>query len=67
MICSNHASYLLFFTRALYIFVIGVLKQPAKNISNAIPSHGFLTDKQVADVLTYVRSGVGNKAPCYNS
>ncbi|MDP9079993.1 MAG: cytochrome c [Bacteroidota bacterium] len=30
--------------------------------SNAMPSHSFLTDKQIADVLTYVRNSFGNKA-----
>ena len=31
--------------------------------SNNIPSHDFLTDKQIADVLTYVRNSFTNKAP----
>lgn len=30
--------------------------------SNVMPSHDFLTDKQIADVLTYVRNNFGNKA-----
>jgi mono/diheme cytochrome c family protein len=30
--------------------------------SNVMPSHSFLTDKQIADVLTYVRNSFGNKA-----
>ncbi len=29
---------------------------------NAMPAHDFLTDQQIADVLTYVRSNFGNKA-----
>ena len=29
--------------------------------SNAMPSHSFLADKQIADVLTYVRNSFGNK------
>lgn len=29
---------------------------------NAMPAHDFLTDTQIADVLTYVRSNFGNKA-----
>ena len=29
---------------------------------NAMPAHDFLTDDQIADVLTYVRSNFGNKA-----
>jgi mono/diheme cytochrome c family protein len=30
--------------------------------SNAMPAHNFLTDQQVADVLSYVRNNFGNKA-----
>lgn len=29
---------------------------------NAMPAHDFLTDDQIADVLTYVRTHFGNKA-----
>jgi len=29
---------------------------------NVMPAHDFLTDQQIADVLTYVRSHFGNKA-----
>jgi len=29
---------------------------------NAMPAHDFLTDTQIADVLTYIRSNFGNKA-----
>ena len=29
---------------------------------NAMPAHDFLTDTQVADVLTYIRGSFGNKA-----
>ncbi|MXV50987.1 c-type cytochrome [Pedobacter sp. HMF7647] len=29
---------------------------------NVMPSQSFLTDKQIADVLTYVRNSFGNKA-----
>jgi len=28
----------------------------------AMPAHKFLTDKQTADVLTYIRQSFGNKA-----
>ena len=31
--------------------------------SNNMPSHDFLTDQQIADVLTYVRNDFTNKAP----
>ncbi|WP_026997803.1 c-type cytochrome [Flectobacillus major] len=30
--------------------------------SNEMPAHDFLTDKQIAEVLTYVRSSFGNTA-----
>jgi len=30
--------------------------------ANPMPAHNFLTDLQVADVLTYVRNGFNNKA-----
>lgn len=30
--------------------------------SNNMPSHDYLTDQQIADVLTYVRNSFGNKA-----
>lgn len=30
--------------------------------SNPMPSHAHLTDKEIADVLTYIRSRFGNKA-----
>ncbi len=29
---------------------------------NAMPAHDFLTDQQIADVLTYIRKSFGNKA-----
>lgn len=29
--------------------------------TNVMPSHSFLTDQQIADVLTYVRNDFGNK------
>ena len=29
---------------------------------NAMPAHDFLTDNQIADVLTYIRNSFGNKA-----
>ncbi|PUZ23077.1 cytochrome C [Chitinophaga parva] len=30
--------------------------------SNTMPAHNFLTDQQIADVLTYVRKSFGNKS-----
>jgi mono/diheme cytochrome c family protein len=32
------------------------------NYSNTMPSHDFLKDQEIADVLTYVRNNFGNKA-----
>lgn len=34
--------------------------------SNPMPPHNFLTDDQIADVLTYVRNNFGNKASQVN-
>ena len=31
--------------------------------SNVMPAHDFLTDQQIADVLTFVRNSFDNKAP----
>jgi len=33
-----------------------------ESYSNNMPPHNFLTDQQIADVLTYVRRSFGNKA-----
>ncbi|PTR01568.1 mono/diheme cytochrome c family protein [Mucilaginibacter yixingensis] len=33
-----------------------------ESYSNNMPPHNFLTDQQIADVLTYVRRNFGNKA-----
>lgn len=35
--------------------------------SNEMPSHDFLTDNQIAEVLTYVRNSFGNKASSISS
>jgi mono/diheme cytochrome c family protein len=32
------------------------------NYSNTMPSHDFLKDKEIADVLTYIRNSFSNKA-----
>ncbi|MBO0932186.1 c-type cytochrome [Fibrella aquatilis] len=49
--------------------LIGVLLNGLQNAEvegetydNVMPAHDFLTDAQIADVLTYVRSNFGNKA-----
>ena len=33
-----------------------------ETFNNAMPAHSFLTDQQIADVLTYIRNTFGNKA-----
>ncbi|MBC8054797.1 MAG: cytochrome c [Sphingobacteriaceae bacterium] len=33
-----------------------------ESYSNVMPAHAFLTNQQIADVLTYVRNNFGNKA-----
>jgi mono/diheme cytochrome c family protein len=35
--------------------------------SNEMPSHDFLTDNQIAEVLTYVRKNFGNQASAISS
>jgi mono/diheme cytochrome c family protein len=49
--------------------LIGVLLNGLQNAEiegetydNVMPAHDFLTDQQLADVLTYIRSNFGNKA-----
>lgn len=39
-----------------------VVEINGEEYSNPMASHAFLTDQQIADVLTYVRSNFGNKA-----
>jgi mono/diheme cytochrome c family protein len=34
---------------------------------NVMPAFDYLTDQQIADVLTYVRNSFGNKAPALSS
>jgi mono/diheme cytochrome c family protein len=50
--------------------LIGVLLNGLQNAEiegetydNVMPAHDFLTDQQIADVLTYIRTNFGNKAP----
>jgi mono/diheme cytochrome c family protein len=37
------------------------------SFSNEMPSHDFLNDNQIAEVLTYVRKNFGNKASAISS
>ena len=34
-----------------------------RDYNQLMPAQGYLTDKQIADILSYVRSNWGNKAP----
>lgn len=39
---------------------------PGRNYKNEMPPHDDLTDKKIANVLTYIRNNFGNKAPAIN-
>ncbi len=41
----------------------GAIEVKGEQYNNAMPQHSFLTDQQVADVLTFVRKSFGNDAP----
>ena len=51
-------------TRLINVLLKGMrgVEINGEKYSNVMPSHSFLTDKQMADVLTYVRNSFGNKA-----
>ena len=53
-------------TKNLINIVLKGYDKPAKingeSYQNVMPPHSFLTDQQIADVLTYVRKSWGNKA-----
>jgi mono/diheme cytochrome c family protein len=51
-------------TRLINILLKGLSRQEIDGVmyQNVMPSHDFLTDQQIADVLTYVRNSFGNKA-----
>jgi glucose/arabinose dehydrogenase/mono/diheme cytochrome c family protein len=51
-------------TRIINVVLKGMSQQEVdgEKYSNAMPPLNYLTDKQVADVLTYVRNSFGNKA-----
>jgi glucose/arabinose dehydrogenase/cytochrome c5 len=50
--------------RLINVVLKGMSQKPVdgETYSNVMPPFNYLTDKQVADVLTYVRSSFGNKA-----
>jgi mono/diheme cytochrome c family protein len=51
-------------TRLINVLLKGLQGQEIEGdvYDNAMPAHDFLTDTQIADVLTYIRSSFGNKA-----
>jgi len=51
-------------TRLINVVLKGLSQQDVdgEKYSNAMPPLNYLTDKQIADVLTYVRNSFGNKA-----
>ncbi len=51
-------------TRLTKIILNGMQGQDVEGepYNNVMPAHAFLTDQQIADVLTYVRNSFGNKA-----
>ncbi|WP_242691735.1 c-type cytochrome [Desertivirga arenae] len=50
--------------RLINVLLKGMSQQPVdgERYSNAMPPYNYLSDKQIADVLTYVRNNFGNKA-----
>lgn len=51
-------------TRLINVLLKGLQSQEIEGemYDNAMPAHDFLTNQQIADVLTYIRSAFGNKA-----
>lgn len=50
--------------RLINVLLKGLSRQPidGETYSNAMPAYNYLSDNQIADVLTYVRNSFGNKA-----
>lgn len=51
-------------TRLINVLLKGLKGQEIEGeaYDNVMPAHDFLSDQQIADVLTYIRSNFGNKA-----
>lgn len=51
-------------TKLINVLLNGMEDQDidGESYQNVMPAHDFLTDQQIADVLTYVRNSFGNKA-----
>lgn len=56
-------------TRLINVILKGMKGVDIKgeSYSNAMPAHDFLSDNQIANVLTYVRNSFGNKAAAVSS
>ncbi len=56
-------------TRLINIILKGLkgVEINGEKYSNVMPSQSYLTDKQMADVLTYIRNSFGNKATAVTS
>lgn len=56
-------------TRLINVLLKGLQGQEIEGdvYDNAMPAHDFLTDVQIADVLTYIRNSFGNKASAITS
>ncbi len=52
-------------TRLINVLLKGLQGQEIEGeaYDNAMPAHDFLKDDEIADVLTFIRSNFGNKAP----
>jgi mono/diheme cytochrome c family protein len=45
----------------------GAIEVNGETYNSSMPQHSFLSDQQVADVLTYIRSNFGNTAPAVSA
>lgn len=45
----------------------GQIEVLGKPYSNTMPAHSYLSDEDVAKVLTYIRNNFGNKAPAISA
>ena len=52
-------------TRLINVLLKGLqnVEIDGESYDNVMPAHDFLTDQQLADLLTYLRSNFGNNAP----
>jgi len=57
-------------TRLIKVILNGFVQNvdiDGESYSNNMPPHNFLSDRQIADVLTFVRNGFGNNASAVSS